>query len=48
MIWALPDPLPKIEVPPLISLPLVENAFKHGPAAGHRGPIRVQSSLQDE
>ena len=48
VIWALPDPLPQIEVPPLISLPLVENAFKHGPAAGHRGPIHVQSRLQDE
>ena len=44
----LPDPLPQVEVPPLISLPLVENAFKHGPAAGHRGPICVQSKLQGD
>lgn len=30
-----------IHVPPLILLPLAENAVKHGPAAGHRGQIRL-------
>ncbi len=28
-------------VPPMLLLPLVENALKHGPRAGHRGPIEV-------
>jgi two-component system, LytTR family, sensor histidine kinase AlgZ len=28
-------------VPPLVLLPLAENAVKHGPAAGHRGPIHL-------
>lgn len=28
-------------IPPLLLLPLAENAIKHGPAAGHRGPVRV-------
>lgn len=28
-------------VPPLLLLPLAENAIKHGPGAGHRGPVRV-------
>lgn len=28
-------------VPPLILLPLFENAVKHGPAAGHRGTLRL-------
>ena len=27
-------------VPPMLLLPLAENAVKHGPAAGHRGTIR--------
>ncbi|MDC0717622.1 sensor histidine kinase [Nannocystis bainbridge] len=34
-----------IAVPPLLLLPLAENAIKHGPAAGHRGPVRIHLSL---
>ena len=33
-----------LQVPPLILLPLAENAVKHGPAAGHRGPIALALS----
>ncbi len=28
-------------VPPLLLLPLAENAMKHGPARGHRGAVTV-------
>ncbi len=36
-------PLPGgVRVPPMILLPLVENAMKHGPGAGHRGAVRVE------
>ena len=35
----LPEPLPDLQVPPMLLLPLAENAVKHGPAAGHRGAI---------
>jgi signal transduction histidine kinase len=35
----LPDPLPDIGIPPMLLLPLAENAVKHGPAAGHAGEI---------
>ncbi len=28
-------------VPPLLLLPLVENAMKHGPGSGHRGEVRL-------
>ncbi len=39
--WELPDPLPAVEVPPLLLLPLVENAIKHGPAQGHSGSLAL-------
>lgn len=29
-------------VPPLLLLPLVENAVKHGPASGHRGTVELR------
>ena len=37
-----PAELPAIRVPPMILLPLVENAAKHGPNAGHRGPVALR------
>jgi hypothetical protein len=37
----VPDPLPAIEVPPMLLLPVAENAMKHGPCAGHRGTVRL-------
>ncbi|HYH97456.1 sensor histidine kinase [Hyalangium sp.] len=33
--------LGEVPVPPLMLLPLAENAVKHGPAAGHRGHISL-------
>lgn len=33
-----PD-LPPLEIPPMLLLPLVENAITHGPAAGHAGEV---------
>jgi LytS/YehU family sensor histidine kinase len=35
----VPDPIPDVGVPPMIFLPIVENAVKHGPAKGHRGRL---------
>jgi two-component system, LytTR family, sensor histidine kinase AlgZ len=32
-------------IPPLLLLPLAENALKHGPSKGHRGDIKVEVSL---
>ncbi|HET6282272.1 MAG TPA: histidine kinase [Polyangia bacterium] len=41
----MPDPLPNVTIPPLLLLPLAENAIKHGPAAGHRGPVILAISV---
>lgn len=36
----VPDPLPEVDVPPMVLLPIAENAMKHGPLARHRGTVR--------
>ena len=41
VVRRVPEPLPDVEVPPMVLLPLAENAIKHGPAAGHRGEVRL-------
>ena len=40
------DPLPRVMVPPMLLLPVVENAIKHGPAASHSGPVTVRISAE--
>lgn len=37
-----------LHLPPLLLLPLAENAVKHGPAAGHRGPITLTITRDPE
>jgi two-component system, LytTR family, sensor histidine kinase AlgZ len=44
----LPDPLPDVAVPPMLLLPLAENAVKHGPAAGHTGEIVLTARTTDD
>ena len=46
--YELEEPLPKVNVPSMVLLPLAENAMKHGPAAGHRGDVRLGIRLEDE
>lgn len=36
----VPDPPPDIEVPPMLLLPVAENAMKHGPLARNKGAVR--------
>jgi two-component system sensor histidine kinase AlgZ len=43
------DPgLETFPVPPLVLLPLAENAVKHGPASGHRGPISLTVRARED
>jgi two-component system, LytTR family, sensor histidine kinase AlgZ len=37
----------RVPVPPLLLLPIAENAMKHGPAAGHRGEVRVAIAAEN-
>jgi two-component system sensor histidine kinase AlgZ len=37
----------EVPVPPLMLLPLAENAVKHGPAAGHRGRISLELAIRE-
>lgn len=39
---------PGVEIPPMILLPLIENAFKHGSAAGHPGLVSVRVRPEGE
>jgi two-component system, LytTR family, sensor histidine kinase AlgZ len=42
------DPqLGEVCVPPMLLLPLAENAMKHGPESGHRGEIILRSRVHD-
>jgi signal transduction histidine kinase len=41
----VPEPLPDIEVPPMVLLPLVENAMKHGPLSRHKGNVRFSLTV---
>ncbi|AKU98981.1 Autolysin sensor kinase [Labilithrix luteola] len=38
----VPSPLPHVLVPPMLLLPLAENAMKHGPLARRRGEVVVR------
>ncbi len=48
LVRRVPDPLPEIGVPPMIFLPIVENAVKHGPAKGHRGELLLEVEVRGE
>ena len=44
----VPEPLPEIAVPPMVLLPLAENAMKHGVSAGHDGAVRLDVEQGEE
>src|SRR5262249_54758473 len=44
----VPDPLPQVSVPPMVLLPIAENAMKHGPAGGKRGKVRLRIVREKE
>lgn len=48
LTWEVPPELSGIEVPPMLLLPLAENAMKHGPSAGHRGVVRFSLAMSGD
>ncbi len=44
----VPDPIPAVDVPPMLLLPLAENAMKHGPLARHKGEVVLRVTLVRE
>lgn len=44
----VPEALRSAPIPPLLLLPIAENAVKHGPAAGHRGLIEVRARAEEQ
>ena len=41
----IPDPVPDVNVPPMLLLPLAENAMKHGPLARHKGEVVLSVTM---
>jgi signal transduction histidine kinase len=48
LVWDVAPEVLETPVPPLVLLPLAENAVKHGPAAGRRGEIAVGARMAGE
>jgi two-component system sensor histidine kinase AlgZ len=46
--WSLPEGLDDLVVPPLLLLPVAENAITHGPGRGHAGAIDVSVERDEE
>ncbi len=42
---SIPRDLPSVDIPPMLLLPLAENAMKHGPGAGHRGRVELTAAV---
>ncbi len=42
----VPDPIPEVDVPPMLLLPLAENAMKHGPLARHKGEVVLRVTIE--
>ena len=41
----VPDPIPEVDVPPMLLLPLAENAMKHGPLARNKGEVVLRVTI---
>lgn len=41
--WQVDPAVLGAQIPPMLLMPLAENAVKHGPASGHRGPLTLRA-----
>ena len=46
-VHVAPGLLGEREVPPMLLLPLAENAVKHGPASGHQGEVELRAVAEE-
>lgn len=44
----LPDPIPDVDLPPMLLLPAFENAITHGPGAGHDGEVVLRVTVNGQ
>ncbi len=44
----VPEPLPDVPLPPMLLLPLAENAMKHGPLARNRGEVLLRVTVEGD
>ena len=44
----VPEPVPDVTLPPMLLLPLAENAMKHGPLARHRGEVSLRVRVEGD
>src|SRR6185436_13103926 len=47
LAWEIAGDVGEIPVPPMLLLPLADNAVKHGPAAGHAGVIVISTERRE-
>jgi len=46
--WQVDPGLDEVPVPPMLLLPLIENAITHGPAKGHRGTVSLHARAEGD
>ena len=48
IIFSVPPEIPNVQIPPLLMVPFVENAFKHGVSYQNQSFVNVNISTDDD